>query len=198
MQISGMYKIGSIVIVCLWFLTVLVKIVLGQDYMSYIISLTLVLSLIVLIKYAYDTSLIAKEVWYPAAHFVVGNNEDDRYDISFNITSIYKLSLKCWCKLNITVYDQPVTLGGFYNAEHSIDIQPLGKVHGHFRIQDILSKTKYDVRYMIDKFNDDDAKKQLYMEIEFWYETLEGDLKNTNPKQPYYFNFKKTQIVLDV
>ena len=50
---------------------------------------------------------------------------------------------------------------------------------------------------MKQKASPDNLKKQLYLNIDFWYSPVNEDRKIHNPRQPYYFDFARDVIVLD-
>ena len=162
-----------------------------------IASLALIFTLVVVAIYVYYTYMIAKDAWTPSASFVLEVYPGDPYHFAFFLQNHSKVSLKCWCNLNITVYGKNVSLGGFYSGETSFDLQPFGPAHGHFSIKDILIQTNYDLQSMKQKASPDNLKKQLCLNIDFWYSPVNEDRKIYNPRQPYYFDFARDVIVLD-
>src|SRR2546422_11104668 len=79
-------------------------------------DLALILTLAVFILYAYCTYVIARDTATPSASFALEHYPGNPYHFAFRIRNHCKLSLHCWCKLNATVYGQPVPLDGFYGG----------------------------------------------------------------------------------
>ena len=160
--------------------------------------LALVLTLVAVIAYVHYTHELARVAWEPSASFSLARVENEPYQIGFIVKNHSKLSLQCWCKINATVYGQSVSLPGFYGTEHSWDIQPYGKGTGNFLIREILAKAKRNVDEMKEKASGDDPKKQLYLEIDFWYTTFDKKITIENPRISYYFDFTRERMILDV
>lgn len=160
-------------------------------------NFALILTLAAILIYVYYTYLIAKDAWTPHASFVLMPYPSDLHHFAFLIQNHSKVSLKCWCNLNATVNGQDVFLDGFYNGQSSFDLQPFGAANGHFAIQDILTKANLNIQVMKKKATSDNLKKQLYLNIDFWYSADNNDKKIHNSNQPYYFDFARDVIVLD-
>jgi hypothetical protein len=167
-------------------------------FLSSISSLALILTLAVVSIYAYYTYLLAKDAWTPSASFMLKQFEDDPYHFHFIIKNNSKVSLSCWCDLNIKVFNKEVSLGGFYGGQSSFDLQPYGIGLGHFNIRDILTKENFKLEDMKRIIKDSDVKEALYFDIEFWYYPIDNkELLVRNPNQPHYFDFSKDIIVTD-
>jgi hypothetical protein len=162
-----------------------------------IADLALVLTLAALVVYCYYTYVIAKEASTPSAAFSLMKLPDNPYHFAFLIQNHSKLSLQCWCRLNATVCGQPVPLDGFYGGQTSFDIQPFGAVNGHFNLTDMLSKVGRTPHEMKAKGATQDVKRQLYMDIEFWYQPYGSSQVVRNVKQPHYFDFAHDVLVAD-
>jgi len=160
-------------------------------------NLAVVLTLAVLLVYAYHTYLIAKEGWTPSAAFVLKPYPSDPYHFAFLLQNHSKVSLQCWCNLNATVYGQPVALDGFYGGKSSFDLQPFGASMGHFDLHDILTKANRSVEEMKQKAVTEDTRSQLRLEVEFWYNSLGSTSAVRNVKQPHYFDFTHELLVAD-
>ncbi|MFH0951802.1 MAG: hypothetical protein V1838_01285 [Patescibacteria group bacterium] len=156
----------------------------------------LILTFIALLIYAYYTYLIAKDAWSPSASFYFQPHLGNQYYYDFFITNHSKLSLQCWCKLNATLNNQIINLGGFYSGESSFDVQPFAKVKGHFAIKYFLDKTSFtfDELEKIDNYRD--LKNGLHLNIEFWYNPIQNKKdKIKNPSQPYFYDFKRKMFI---
>lgn len=162
-----------------------------------IASFALILTLAVLLAYAYYTYLLARDTWTPSASFVLQALPNDPYHFGFYIQNYSKVSLNCWCNLNATVYGQAVSLGGFYSGQSSFDLQPFGSVRGHFDIRKILAKANRNLQEMKQSAASSDPKEQLYLNIEFWYNRICEKSVTRNPRQPHYFDFARDVIVAD-
>ena len=162
-----------------------------------IANFSLVLTLAMLLVYAYYTYLLAKEAWTPSASFALKTDPNNPYHFAFLIKSYSKVSLECWCNLNPTVYGQAVSLAGFYGGQSSFDLQPFGTVNGVFCIEDILSKTNRTLKEMDEMAGSGHGKEQLYLDIEFWYNPIGTNSVTRNPRQPHYFDFTRRVIVAD-
>jgi len=168
-----------------------------SEVLKRLADLTLVLTLAVLILYSYYTYLIARDTWTPSASFAIVPLDDSPYHFAFVIRNHSKLSLCCWCKLNATVYGQPVPLDGFYGGKTSFDVQPFGISNGHFDTQgDILARVNRTLEEMKEKARGTETKRQLYLDIEFWYHSYGSTHSEVhNPKQPHYFDFARNRMI---
>ena len=190
-------KILMFFLIGLSFTSIIIKIFFNIDYLNDISNFSLILSLAALIAYAYFNYLIAKDAYTPSASFALQPYINDPYHFAFILQNHSKVSLNCWCKLNPTVYGQNIDLDKFYGAKTSFDLQPFGNAMGHFDIRDILTRANRTLEELQEKYTNSDVKKQLYFDIEFWYNTVGFDYKVTNPKQPHYFDFKRNRLVAD-
>lgn len=73
-----------------------------------IANFALILTLAAVLVYVYYTYLLAKDAWTPSASFALEAYPNDPYHFAFLIRNHSKVSLKCWCNLNSTVYGQVV------------------------------------------------------------------------------------------
>jgi len=105
--------------------------------------------------------------------------------------------LRCWCNLNATVLGTPVTLDGFYGEKISCDLQPFGSATGILRIEDILQKANQKIEKMKQLENQKDPKDQLYLDIEFRYESLVTGQEVRNPHHPHYYDFERERLIFD-
>lgn len=190
-------KVLIVFLIVLSIVSVAIKIICNIDYLSDISDFALILSLVALIAYAYYNYLIAKDAYTPSASFAIQPYKNDPFHFAFILQNHSKVSLNCWCKLNPTVYDQRIDLDKFYGGKTSFDLQPYGNAMGHFDIRDILTKSKRPLEEIQSKYTKEDVKKQLYFNIEFWYNPVGVNNKFENPKQPHFFDFKRNIIVAD-
>lgn len=170
---------------------------LDYQLLNQIADLALVLTLAVVVLYCYYTYVIAKEASTPSAAFSLMKLPDNPCHFAFLIQNHSKLSLQCWCRLNATVYGQTVSLDGFYGGQTSFDVQPFGAANGHFNLADMLSKVGRTADEMKAKVTAQDVKRQLYMDIEFWYQPYGSGQIVRNVKQPHYFDFAHDVLVAD-
>jgi len=173
------------------------KLFTDNEILSDIANFSLILTLAAVLVYVYYTYLIAKEAWTPSASFSLVADPRDKYHVIFILNNHSKLSLNCWCNLNTIVEGEKVSLGGFYSGESSFDLQPFGSANGHFYIKDILAKANKTIEEMNRKISPDTIKKLLYMNIEFWYNSIGSRHFVRNPRQPHYFNFSAGVMVAD-
>ena len=170
----------------------------GHRPLGEIANFALVLTLGAILAYVYYTYLLAKDAWTPSASFALKAYPNDPYHFSFQIQNHSKVSLNCWCNLNATVYGQSISLGGFYSGQSSFDLQPFGGGNGHFDIRDILVTANRTLDDMKQGAGADDPKKQLYLNIECWFNPVGRKSSMTrNPRQPHYFDFKRDIMVTD-
>ena len=186
-------KVLLVFLLVLSIVSVAIKIICNIDISVF----ALFLSLAALIVYAYYTYLIAKDAYTPSASFAIQPYINDPFHFAFILQNHSKVSLNCWCKLNPTVYNQQIDLDKFYGGKTSFDLQPFGNAMGHFDIRDILAKSERALEEMQSKYKKEDVKKQLYLNIEFWYNPVGVNNKFENPKQPHFFDFKRNLIVAD-
>lgn len=162
-----------------------------------IANFALILTFAAVLVYVYCTYLLAKDAWTPSASFALKAYPNDPYHFAFLIQNHSKISLNCWCNLNATIYGQTVSLGGFYSGQSSFDLQPFGSGNGHFDIRDILVKANCNLQDMKQSAEPSNLKKQLYLNIEFWYSPIGVYKVTRNPFQPHYFDFTRDVIVAD-
>ena len=174
------------------------KIFIEYQILENIVNFSLVLTLVAVLFYVYYTYTLAKEAWTPSASFtLIKARPDDPYHFIFLLRNHSKFSLECWCNLNAAVDGQAVSLGGFYSGQSSFDLQPFGISNGHFDIREILAKANCDLQGVKKNTKHNNIKKQLYLNIEFWYNPIGTDKKNHNPLQPHYFDFTNDVLVAD-
>ena len=169
----------------------------GPHFLQQVANCAVILTLAVLLVYAYHTYLLARDAWTPSAAFVLSPYPSEPYHFAFIVQNHSKLSLQCWCNLNATVYGQPVALDGFYGGKSSFDLQPFGSSIGHFDLRNILSNTNRTVEELKQKACSSDTKRQLRLEIDFWYNSLGSKSAVRNVKQPHYFDFTHEVMVAD-
>jgi hypothetical protein len=165
--------------------------------LSNIADFALVLTLAAVLAYVYYTYLIAKDAWMPSASFALKAYSNDRYHFAFIIQNHSKVSLNCWCNLNPTIDGQAVSLGGFYSGQSSFDLQPFGVGNGHFDIRDFLDKAGRNLEEMKKMTDTNNVKRQLKLDIEFWYKPVGSVIEIRNPRQPHYFDFNRDVMVTD-
>ena len=161
-------------------------------------SFSLILTLVAILFYVYFTYMLAKDTWTPSASFALEVDPKDPYHFTFYLRNHSKISISCWCNLNAIVEGKPISLGGFYGGESPFELQPFSIGRGHFFIKDILTKENCNLQSIKKRTNSSNIKEQLYLKIDFWYTQIGANKKIHNPIQPYYFDFKKDVIVLDV
>ena len=169
----------------------------NDNYLKMAGDFALILTFIVLVFYAYYTYSIAREAWTPCVSFDVYKTRPQYTLITFEIKNHSKVAVQCWCKLNASVIGGPVSLPGFFNGETSFDVQPFSKVEGEFTYVDLLSKAGKNQGDLSKSRTDDNAKKLFCMDVEFWYNKVGEKEKIVSPKQPYYFDFVRGELVAD-
>ncbi len=169
----------------------------GSNILQHVANLAIVLTLAAVLVYVYYTYLLAKEAWTPSAAFALQRYPDEPYHFALILSNHSKLSLHCWCRLNAKVYGQLVSLGGFYDAEHSFDVQPFGAAMGHFKIADLLAKANRTIEAMRQETPTSGMKDRLYLNIDFWYTPVGSKKETRNPRQPHYFDFNRDVMVAD-
>lgn len=169
-----------------------------SNLLDHVADFALVLTLAALIIYSYYTYLIAKDAWTPSASFAIVQVPGSHHHFLFLIQNHSKMSLRCWCRLNPSVYGQQVELDAFYGGQTSFDVQPFGTAQGHFDLAtDILTKVGRTPQEMRQKVAPADIKRQLYLDIEFWYQPYGSSQVYKNVKQPHYFDFSSELLVAD-
>jgi len=175
----------------------------GHSFLQLVANFALILTFAAILYYVFYTYLLAKAAWIPRAGFSIQPIPGDPTHFAFVITNHSKQPLRCRCKLNPTVYGQAVDMDGFYGGKGYFDVQPFASTFGHFEIvDDILKKAGRTLEEMRQKAGQGINKKQLYMNVEFWYETIilnkrESIQEFHNPPIHYYFDFIKNVLVMD-
>lgn len=161
--------------------------------------IVLSLTLVVLIRYAYDTNSIARitrEKWQREGVLnttysfqLIGTKGDaGRTQVQLHnpSTLVVRASLNC----NFKVYGENVKYADPYSGEENWLLFPQQMSQGWFEIETLLQKKGKTVAAMITEYNQEIAKKQLTMtlELEFWDE-LGAERKL--PPRPHYFDFDR-------
>lgn len=164
-------------------------------------NLAFVLTLAVVLIYAYDTHRIADWTCAPSASFTLG--QPDPKNAPLIVTSFpsnfSKIPLQCWCNLHISVCHNNISYGGFYSAEKPWYLQPLQRPHGVVRIDKILDKAGVSLDQMQKKWQQtlpEDRPSLLQLDAEFWYKTLDSRFESPRFHEGYYFDFEKLTLVL--
>jgi hypothetical protein len=178
------------------FVGLVLKIFFKCQILSDIGDMALLLTLVVVMIYAYYTYLLAKDAWSPSASFSLHTEQGDLGHVFFVIQNFSKLSIKCWCRLNPRVCGNSVQMEGFYGGYSSFDLQPFGGGNGHFRIKDILDKASINLED-IKKRKVSHPRERLYFGIDFWYKPVGSDFITNNPRQPFYYDFDAEGLVAD-
>ncbi len=168
------------------------------EILGSIADLALIMSLLVLIIYAYYTYLLSKDAWTPSASIQLESDNQNPPHIRVSIQNHSKLSLNCWCNLKVTVFGEQIFLGGFYDGKSSFDLQPFGSGTGHFRIKKILKDADKSIDEMKKNATPENIKNQLNFELHFWYNPVGEKIKKENPILRYYFDFSSNRLIIDI
>jgi hypothetical protein len=167
--------------------------------MSTIGNAALVITLAVLIVYAYHTSLLAKEAWSPSASISIAPIQEQPYSFVFTVQNHRRIAVRCWCNLNAKVLGQEAQLPGFYGEHTSVDLQPYGSASGVLHINQLLQqvgKTIEDMKQLA-ATGEHNEKELLYMNISFSYEVCSTGEIVVNPNLPHYFDFNRSLLIFD-
>lgn len=156
-----------------------------------------IFTLAAVLLYVFYTYSLAKEAWTPSASFDLKATNDNPYFFFFFLKNHSKFSLNCWCKLNASVYGQSVLVDGFYGGKTSFDLQPFALTNGVLDIRWLLAKVNRKAEDLVKEAKPENAKLQLHLDIEFWYNCIDDKTVIKNPKQPRYFDFKRKQLIGD-
>jgi hypothetical protein len=156
-----------------------------------------VLTLGILIIYTYYTYLLAKYQIIPSASFELKQAHDDPYHFGLVMINHGKYPVECWCNLNATTRGEHLVYGGFYSGGESRFLKPRDTKMGHFRIDDLLMGTKYNIAEFKNEATSDNFKQLLHLNIEFKYCPVIDKNKVTILNEPYYFDFRDDLLKLD-
>jgi len=160
-------------------------------------NFALMLTLVGLLCYVYYTYVLAKDTMTPSASFTLQHLPNDSFHFRFIIHNHSRLSLRCWCNLNLTVCGDPISLEGFYGGQSSFNVQPFGTANGHFDLRDYIRVAGETIQNLVSTTRPQNLQSQLRMDIDFWYVSVGSGVIVHNPRQPYYFDFIRREIVLD-
>jgi hypothetical protein len=167
-------------------------------------TFALLITLIVLIIYTYFTYQIAKytnqtaiEPQIPIASFSMEMDPQDPYHVFFIIQNHSKVPIDCWCKLNPKVQEELIQLDNFYGGKSPFKIQPYGKANGHFKVSDIISKSKYTMADFEELPETQKSEKLLNFNIDFYYNKIGTKEQYHNPPQPCFYSFTYHLLILD-
>lgn len=190
---------GAIFVLILLAIIALVMSLTGKPKISsHLASFALLLTLAALIIYTWYTYLLAKEAWTPSASIKLQEFKDP-YQFRFVLQSYCKLSLECWCKLNASVNEKSLPIGGFYNEQKPFTLQPFGIGGTAVRnLREFVKGAGASVEELERTANDHNQKKQLRFDIEFSYNVWGTTEKKKNPNYPHYFDFRRKMWGFDV
>jgi hypothetical protein len=189
-----------IVIICLLLLGIgdfTMSFFFERSPMGNVSNLALMLTLVGLLFYVYYTYVLAKDTMTPSASFSLKPHRNDSLHFLFIIQNYSRLSLQCWCNLSVTIHGNPISLEGFYGGQSSFDVQPFGTVNSHFNLRDYIREAGETVEKLVYTTRPENLQSQLRMNIDFWYAAVGSGVIIRNPRQPYYFDFIRKEIVLD-
>ena len=168
----------------------------GMSMLKDISDISLILTFIVLVLYTHYTYLIAKEAWSPCASFAITQFPNQPFHIKFIIFNNGKLSLNCWCKLNLTIDDKHIEIEGFYGGHNSFNVQPYMTMQGHLDLKEYLNNR--NIIFNLEDILKNGLNKRIRLNVDFWYNQI-GNEKNVvrNGPQPYYFDQSTKEIVSD-
>ena len=167
-----------------------------------LVSLALILTLLALIRYAYDTYRVAEMSTIPSASlsFV----QPDRSRIPFLLNSLPKnhsrIPIECWCDVHAKVQGCNIDLDGFYGGEQPWNLQPYQEPRGVLDLAKLLAASgtgENDLRNAWSASTDPNERhNMLRLDVEFWYRTIDGRFQSPHFWEGYYFDFDKNALVL--
>ena len=127
-----------------------------------------------------------------------GKIKDDSIIIGMNIKNYCDESLVCWCNANATCCDEKVKIGGFYDHEHSFDLQPFSNGHGWLQLSRYV-----DIDRMRKVRTDENRKQQFRMNVEFTYQVFDAENNKIvekvyhNVPLKLFYDFKRNKLIAD-
>lgn len=192
-------KIALFVFVALAIFALVMSLSEKSKILDHLGTFALLLTLAILIIYTYSTYSLAQEAWTPSASCGLRRfDEENPYLFRFVLTNHCKFSIQCRCRLNASVYGNPLSIGGFYSGQTSIDLQPFGTAAcAVIDIHDWVAIANQTVEELERTANDENHKTQLHFDIEFWYNVAGSTDSVENPRQPLFFDFRRRIMVAD-
>ena len=166
-------------------------------------SFALIITFGALLVYTYYTGVQAEWSIRPSASAAIIQITPGSSEIRFFIKSHTKLSLRCWCTLQLTIdgknsefFDE-----GFYGGKTPWDLQPYGDGCG--QVYDIQNIVKNEGIFYVDlrkKVEDKPfpIKTMFQIKLNFRYHPIGSSHEVTNPSMVYYYDLKRDVLVLDV
>lgn len=171
--------------------------------LSSIANLALVLTLLVLIRYAYDTYRIAEMTSIPSAslEFTQVNREQHPFLLASFPKNHARVPLECWCNVHPTVMGQSVRLSGFYGGRQAWYLQPYQQPHGVLDLTSAVSAAGRPVSELQEAWTTASeeggtGRDILRLDVEFWYKTMDGRFESPHFWEGYYLDFDKRALVL--
>jgi hypothetical protein len=157
----------------------------------------LVLTLIVLVWYAYDTNTIARvtqERWLrdgvlnTTYNLQLVGQKGDRGKTLVQLTNASNLVVRARTTFNFKIYGHPVTAGALYDGGENWLLFPHQLSQGWFEIEALAENKGKTVTTLISESTPDNRKSQVTMdlELEFWDELGE---RRKFPARHHYFDF---------
>lgn len=165
-------------------------------------QVAVILTLLVLMRYAYDTYRVARWTTMPSASFVLvqGDRKRDPFILTSLPRNYSRIPLVCWCNLHAQLCGKHIDYGGFYSGEKPWYLQPMQQPQGVVDLRRILTIPGYTEEQACTTWEDlpsESRSSVLRLDVEFWYTTLDGRFKSPHFREGYYFDFGKKSLVLD-
>ena len=162
-----------------------------KDIFKDLLDLT---TIVILVFYVYYTYLIAKESSIPCASYIIEKLPNTNSHYLFFISNHSKMSIRCWCNLNLSIDGNLIDIKGFYGGKTPFDIQPFGQMRGNFDLDEFLKIGKYSAG-IEDIFEE---RKRIKLDVEFWYSLMNDDNKiYRNINQKYYYSDFGRMLIAD-
>jgi len=157
--------------------------------------LVLVLTLLVLIIYAWDTRRIAnatEQKWEeeikPKLMYEMVMDTNTVGHVLFRLINSTDYFIEAKVNCNFKIYGQPVKLSNDYDGTDVWVVYPHQISQGHFLIESILTKIGKNYNQMIREKTDDNTNEQLTSDLEIQF-TSENGRKRIYPERRHYYRF---------
>ena len=165
-------------------------------------NLALVLTFLALVRYAYDPYRMAELSAVPSASF--GFIRADRSNRPLLLNSLprnhSRVPIRCWCNVHAKVLDTEIDVEGFYGGKAHWNLQPFQEPRGVLDLERLLDSVPRSVDDLSQAWssaeNADDKHNVLRLDVEFWYQTLDGRFHSPRFWEGYYFDFDKNALAL--
>ena len=195
--LTAALTVGAVVALGMFFVSVKTETLLRD-----LANLSLILTLLALVRYAYDTYRVSELGAMPTASlvFIQASREQTPLLLNSLPRNHSRIPIECWCNVHAKILGDEVDLDGFYGGKQPWNLQPYQEPRGVLNLADLLRSREITMNVLRDAWNVANSFEVqcsvLRLDVEFWYRTLNGRFQSRRFREGYYFDFDKNALVL--